>query len=743
MSASLRWSPWCVLALLSMGAPDVRAQINWTSDCGAVPGPGPYGMTFDVGRGTAVLLGGYPGLDTWEYAGTWSYRASSGPPQRGSAALAYDVNRARTVLFSGGSAADTWEWDGTVWRQAAAGGPAARAGHASAYDFTGVLVHGGRVTGAMSLSDTWRWDGTNWSQLGSAGPSVQLHAMAYDTARGRTVLFGGLDAATGALQGATWEWDGTSWLRRTPATSPSPRRSAPLAYDLVRGRVVLFGGYVGGNPGVSGETWEWDGTQWQQRFPTSSPPARYEAQMVYDLQRGVCVLFGGWVGTSGYRSDTWEWDGTNWRQIGGQAAALGRQGHGLTYDSARARHVLFGGSSTSGIYLADLWESDGVSCWQRRTFGVGPAARSECGFAFDPVRGRSVLFGGAGTGSARLADTWEWDGSGWTRSIPAASPSARSGCRMAFDPNRGHVLLVGGNDGTNWNNETWEWTGTTWNRLAVTTTLQPVDRPVLATDEWRARVVLFDAAARTFEWDGTSWALRASSGPSVRACATGAFDGQRGRVVLFGGVFMLGSFADTWEWDGVRWNLITPSVAPPPRSCSAMTWDPPSERGLLVGGASTSPPAVLSDMWSYRSSWPARYAPFGTGCAGSLGAPRLRAAANTQPWLGDPLTVRVDQIPPTAFAALIFGRSQTSWGGVPLPLSLAGLGMPGCALLVDPVLTTPMANVRGSAELSLTVPADLALLAVTLFHQGVVADAQANAAGLVVSNGAACTFGRR
>ena len=71
--------------------------------------------------------------------------------------------------------------------------------------------------------------------------------MAYDMQRGRTVLFGGVQAFP-----ATWEWDGTSWMKRSSAVMPW--RGA-LAYDVVRGRTVLFGATAPKAP----ETWEWDG----------------------------------------------------------------------------------------------------------------------------------------------------------------------------------------------------------------------------------------------------------------------------------------------------------------------------------------------------------------------------------------------------------------------------------------------------------------------------------------------------
>jgi len=72
-----------------------------------------------------------------------------------------------------------------------------------------------------------------------------------------------------------------------------------MAFDSLRGRVVLFGGWNGIE---LGDTWEWDGGTWQQRSTPTAPAARGGAGMAYDPFRGRAVLFGGTTGAT----DTWE-----------------------------------------------------------------------------------------------------------------------------------------------------------------------------------------------------------------------------------------------------------------------------------------------------------------------------------------------------------------------------------------------------------------------------------------------------
>jgi hypothetical protein len=76
---------------------------------------------------------------------------------------------------------------------------------------------------------------------GRPGPR-ELHALAYDPGRDRVVLFGGTATPVGIGLADTWEWDGNAWSQKVPPTSPPARIGHAMAYDLAGGRVVMFGG---------------------------------------------------------------------------------------------------------------------------------------------------------------------------------------------------------------------------------------------------------------------------------------------------------------------------------------------------------------------------------------------------------------------------------------------------------------------------------------------------------------------
>jgi hypothetical protein len=209
-----------------------------------------------------------------------------------------------------------------------------------AYDSArGVTVLFGGSTGTVAKRETWEWDGSAWTRRSTAGPPpLFLTAMAYDSARGVTVLFGGRPG-TGGRNGETWEWDGSTWTLRA-TTGPAPRETHAMAYDSARGVTVLFGGNTTSTSAVNNDTWEWNGTLWSLRT-TTGPTPRREHALAFDADRGVCVLFGGYNSTVLLR-DTWEWNGSLWtlRSTGGPTA---RVYHAMVYDAARGACVLFGG----------------------------------------------------------------------------------------------------------------------------------------------------------------------------------------------------------------------------------------------------------------------------------------------------------------------------------------------------------------------------------------------------------------
>ena len=311
---------------------------------------------------------------------------------------------------------------------------------------------------AMLLAQT----AGNWTQESPpASPSARdLHSMVYDAAHGQVVLFGGVfpgnsDPRVSNFLGDTWIWDGTNWNQKSPQTSPPARYGFGMAYDSTQSQVVLFGGALGFYTNL-GDTWVWDGTNWTQKSPQTSPPARGYCLMAYDAAHQQVVLFGGFssgppfvAGTTW--GDTWVWDGTNWTQKSPQSSPSARTGAAMVYDAAHGQVVLFGGIVAAG--LNDTWVWDG-SNWTQKFPQTSPGTRSGHAMAYDSTRGQVVLFSG------NINDTWIWDGSNWTQESPQTSPPARHEHAMAYDSARDQVVLFGGSSPTGQDlSDTWVWNG--------------------------------------------------------------------------------------------------------------------------------------------------------------------------------------------------------------------------------------------------------------------------------------------
>jgi hypothetical protein len=296
-----------------------------------------------------------------------------------------------------------------------------------------------------------------------APPPREDHALAYDEARQRTVLFGGWSLL--ASHADTWEWNGATWAAVTPAASPPARSAHAMAYDAARQEVVVFGG-MGASAAQLSDTWVWNGTTWTQRAPLSSPSARHNHAMAYDAARQRVVLFGGAFGVGGYLADTWEWNGTNWTQRFPAAQPFVRSNHAMAYDAARQRVVLFGGFAPFFGAVNDTWEWDGVG-WTEIT--AATAGRFDHAMAWSSGLQGVIVFGGRTANLSQPqpqftdhADTRFWNGSAWTQVATSPTPSARSKHALAWHAATNQVVLFGGTQGAStalWG-DTWVFTGT-------------------------------------------------------------------------------------------------------------------------------------------------------------------------------------------------------------------------------------------------------------------------------------------
>ncbi len=128
---------------------------------------------------------------------------------------------------------------------------------------------------------------------------------------------------------------------------------------------------------------------------------------------------------------------------------------------------------------------------------------------------------------------------------------------------------------------------------------------------------------------------------------------------------------------------------------------------------------------------------FGAGCNSGIvcfSPPSLSADDCSE--IGTTITLRLGNGFVTTPALLGLGVSNTSWGGIPLPLNLGS----GCSLLVslDVLLPTTLSSDTGLALFSVQIPADPLLVGQTVYAQAATITA---GAVLGATNGLAITIG--
>ncbi|MFT4513101.1 MAG: hypothetical protein ACI89X_001062 [Planctomycetota bacterium] len=263
------------------------------------------------------------------------------------------------------------------------------------------------------------------------------------------------------------------WQQTTTNGQPGVLRSPAIA-TTTSGLSLMFGGDNGTFPApFSSETWSF-ASDWQL-LAAPGPSARYEARMVYDSQRSVFVMYGGWSSPFSIGSgidETWEFGGGAWTQAAPTNTPGGLWKHAMCYDSNRNVTVLFGGS-TSGLpgAINQTWEYNGIT-WTQITPTGTPGPRENAAMCFDTVLGQSVMFGGNDPFSGASNQTWIYNGNAWLQ-IPVSGswPSARAGMEMVYDPFRAVSIMSGGVDSIgNALSDTWEFNGLTiaWTQVPTT-----------------------------------------------------------------------------------------------------------------------------------------------------------------------------------------------------------------------------------------------------------------------------------
>ena len=251
---------------------------------GSIPPLYKASMSFDSKRGVAILTGGTnsdTGLDedaTYEYnysSNTWTAKADM-PDVKIKHGMAYDIANDKTLSFAG-------------WRN----------------------TFGGADVNTIYI---YNYSSNSWA---SPDPDTKPHirefgaetAMAYDTLRNVSWIFGGYAADISATLEDLWMYNYTvgnqgNWTNYTNASNPRDREGHAMVYLEWDDALLLHSGRNSGG-GYYNDTWLYNlsNNTWVNLSLSTTPGPRRQAAMVYSPRYKVAIFFGGYYGSP--FSDTW------------------------------------------------------------------------------------------------------------------------------------------------------------------------------------------------------------------------------------------------------------------------------------------------------------------------------------------------------------------------------------------------------------------------------------------------------
>jgi hypothetical protein len=260
-----------------------------------------------------------------------------------------------------------------------------------------------------------------------------------------------------------------------------------------------------------------------------------------------------------------------WSLLAGSQCAIngpGRLTHAAIYDPVRHRTVIFGGGG--GNYLNDTWvlNANGSSWTQLATQGDLPAPRRLHSAIYDSQNDRMVVFGGYD--GTFYNDVWalsfSTDPPSWSQLAPGGdAPAARAGHAAVYDANDHRMIVFAGYDG--------------------------VSESSLRRDDVWSLSLDGDPAWTNITPEGAS--------PGVRSSLDAAYDSQRDRMVIFGGTGP-GFLDDTWALDlsaTPAWSqLAVEGARPPAREEHSAIYDAANDRVIIYGGYDAE--YYFGDTWS-------------------------------------------------------------------------------------------------------------------------------------------------
>jgi hypothetical protein len=233
---------------------------------------------------------------------------------------------------------------------------------------------------------------------------------------------------------------------------------------------------------------------------------------------------------------------------------------------------------------------------------VEATPRGLAGVAFDEAGRRAIA------ASASGVDAWHHYGDRWSRvTMPGLDPTAGIAAIVGLDASAG-MVLVDDRSPQNGGSRTYVGSGTDWALVTTANGTGPLPGAAIVRAP-NGRVLAFggvDANGQdtdqTLLWNGVQWTLQQLAvRPAPRRRAGIAFDRQRNRVVMVGGLQGQTERNDTWEWNGFQW--LSFASGPMTGRAGTLVFDPAIARCLLLGGVRANGAARTDVWWWNGGTW--------------------------------------------------------------------------------------------------------------------------------------------
>jgi len=367
----------------------VGTQGNLAVLDGVIVEEGGITLSYTKGLWTQDNWSGGPGQDHWSDPTKYDTSSDINVTPSGGIELLKDVRQ---------------EWD---WTQLN-GYPEKRGYHTAVWDPVSdqMLVYGGRSAWSTYTNTVLAFDPISGTWASEVNGMVRsTHAAVWDDVNDQMVAHGGTNGTSSWSTNESLDsYDPFSdtW---THLNNTYKRQSHSAVWDSMTHEMIIFGGSFGWSTHYNTTLgFNTSNGSWVTHKPAASE-RRYHSAAMDDVNR-IMYIFGGWAPSASNELLAYDLNTDSWTSKTPGGAT--RYGHSAIWDTLNNRMLVFGGYS--GGWSNQVIEYDPVSnSWTPLTpTNTPPQGRYYHSAVWNPISNEMIIFGGLGSSSSYLNDTWSF-----------------------------------------------------------------------------------------------------------------------------------------------------------------------------------------------------------------------------------------------------------------------------------------------------------------------------------------------